>query len=109
MEWEFLRHRQLRYALLMAEYRDQSVGAFQEGVVGRFDGLLENENAKNLVYDLVSTNINRHTKAMQALKTAQITPTKILAKAYRSLSKDLEMHVRHIAEIKVGRRRLRDD
>jgi hypothetical protein len=109
LEWESLRHRRLRDALLMAEYRDQSVGAFQEGVVGRFDGLLENESAKNLAYDLVSTNINRHTRAMQALEAAQITPTEILAKAYKSLFKELEMHERHIAEIEVRRRKLRDD
>jgi hypothetical protein len=30
LEWEALRHRRMRDSLLLAEYRDQSVGVFQK-------------------------------------------------------------------------------
>ena len=46
---------------------------------------------------------------MQALEVAQITPSEILAKAYKDLARPLELHERHIAEIEVRRRKLRDD
>ena len=35
LEWEALRHRRMRDSLLLAEYRDQSMGVFKEGEVGR--------------------------------------------------------------------------
>ena len=46
---------------------------------------------------------------MQALEVAEITPSEILAKAYSELASSLDLHERHIAEIEVPRRKLRDD
>jgi len=109
LEWEALRHRRLRDSLLMAEYRDQSVGVFQEGDVGRIGSYRRNERAKDMAFNLVSTDENRRTEAMQALEVAEIMPSEILAKAYKALARDLDLHERHIAEIEVRRRKLRDD
>ena len=109
LEWEALRHRRLRDSLLMAEFRDQSMGVFKEGEVGRVYSFQQTKNAKEMAFDLVGTNKNKRTKAMQALEAAQITPLEILAKAYKALASDLDLHERHIAEIEVRRRKLRDD
>ena len=109
LEWEALRHRRLRGSLLMAEYRDQSVGVFQKGDVGRIGSYRRNERAKDMAFNLVSTDENRRTEAMQALEVAEIMPSEILEKAYKALARDLDLHERHIAEIEVRRRKLRDD
>jgi len=109
LEWEALRHRRLRDSLLMAEFRDQSMGVFQKGEVGSIYSFQQTQNAKDMAFDLVSTNKNKRTKAMQALEVAQIMPSEILAKAYKTLAKALELHERHIAEIEARRRKLRDD
>lgn len=109
LEWEALRHRRMRDSLLLAEYRDQSVGVFQEGKVGRIGSYRRNERANEMAFDLVSTNKDRRTEAMQALEDAQITPSEIVAKAYTALAKDLQPHERHIAAIEGRRRKLRGD
>lgn len=109
LEWEALRHRRLRDSLLMAEYRDQSMGVFQEGEVGQVDDFYLDQNTKDMAFNLVSTDKDRRAKAMQALEAAQITPSEILAKAYSALASSLELHERHIAEIEVRRRKLRGD
>ena len=109
LEWEALRHRRMRDSLLLAEYRDQSVGVFQEGKVGRIGSHRRNERANEMAFDLVSTNKDRRTEAMQALEDAQITPSEIVAKAYTALAKDLQPHERHIAAIEGRRRKLRGD
>jgi hypothetical protein len=109
LEWEALRHRRMRDSLLLAEYRDQSVGVFQEGDVGRISSYRRNERAKDMAFNLVSTDENRRTEAMQALEVAEIMPSEILAKAYKELAGSLDLHERHIAEIEVRRRKLRDD
>ena len=109
LEWEALRHRRMRDSLLLAEYRDQSVGVFQEGEVGRIGSYRRNERANEMAFDLVSTNKDRRTEAMQALEDAQITPSEIVAKAYTALAKDLQPHERHIAAIEGRRRKLRGD
>ena len=99
LEWEALRHRRMRDSLLLAEYRDQSMGVFQEGEVGRIGSYRRNERAKDMAFNLASTDENRRTEAMQALEVAQITPSEILAKAYSELASSLDLHERHIAEI----------
>ena len=109
LEWEALRHRRMRDSLLLAEYRDQSVGVFQEGKVGRIGSHRRNERANEMAFDLVSTNKDLRTEAMQALEDAQITPSEIVAKAYSALEKDLQPHERHIAAIEGRRRKLRGD
>ena len=111
LEWEALRHRRMRDSLLLAEYRDQSVGAFQKRKVGRMDDFLstQTQSTKDLAFDLVSTDENRRAKAMQALEVAEITPSEIVAKAYTALAKDLQPHERHIAAIEGRRRKLRGD
>ena len=109
LEWEALRHRRMRDSLLLAEYRDQSVGVFQEGKVGGIGSHRRNERANEMAFDLVSTNKDRRTVAMQALEDAQITPSEIVAKAYSALEKDLQPHERHIAAIEGRRRKLRGD
>ena len=109
LEWEALRHRRMRDSLLLAEYRDQSVGVFQNRKVGRIGSHRRNERANEMAFDLVSTNKDRRTEAMQALEDAQITPSEIVAKAYTALAKDLQPHERHIAAIEGRRRKLRGD
>ena len=109
LEWKALRHRRLRDSLLMAEYRDQSVGAFQEQKAGRIHGFELDQDAKDMSFNLVSTDEKRRTEAMQALEVAEITPSEILAKAYSELASSLDLHERHVAEIEVRRRKLRDD
>ena len=109
LEWEALRHRRLRDSLLMAEFRDQSMGVFKEGKVGRVSDFYRTQDIKDKAFDLVSGNKNKRTKAMQALEAAQIAPSEILAKAYKALASSLDLHERHIAEIEVRRRKLRDD
>ena len=109
LEWEALRHRRMRDSLLLAEYRDQSVGVFQNREVGRIGSHRRNEHANEMAFDLVSTNKDRRTEAMQALEDAQITPSEIVAKAYTALAKDLQPHERHIAAIEGRRRKLRGD
>ena len=109
LEWEALRHRRLRDSLLMAEFRDQSMGVFKEGKVGRVSDFYRTQDIKDKAFDLVSGNKNKRTKAMQALEAAEITPSEILAKAYKELAGSLDLHERHIAEIEVRRRKLRDD
>ena len=109
LEWEALRHRRMRDSLLLAEYRDQSVGVFQEGKVGGIGSHRRNERANEMAFDLVSTNKDRRAEAMQALEDAQITPSEIVAKAYSALEKDLQPHERHIAAIEGRRRKLRGD
>ena len=101
LEWEALRHRRLRDSLLMAEFRDQSMEVLQNGEIGSSFIFQPTQSAKDIAFDLVSTNKNKRTKAMQALEAAQITPSEILAKAYKVLASSLELHERHIAEIEV--------
>ena len=109
LEWEALRHRRMRDSLLLAEYRDQSVGVFQEGKVGRIGSHRRNERANEMAFDLVSTNKDRRTEAMQALEDAQITPSEIVAKAYSALARNLQPHEGQIAAIEGRRRKLRGD
>ena len=109
LEWEALRHRRMRDSLLLAEYRDHSVGVFQKREVGRIGSYSRNERANEMAFDLVSTNKDRRTEAMQALEVAEITPSEIVAKAYTALAKDLQPHERHIAAIEGRRRKLRGD
>jgi hypothetical protein len=75
------------------------VGVFQKGDVGRIGSYRRNERAKDMAFNLASTDENRRTEAMQALEVAQITPSEILAKAYSELASSLDLHERHIAEI----------
>ena len=109
LEWEALRHRRLRDSLLLAEYRDQSMGVFKEGEVGKISTIFRDKSANDMAFNLVSTNKDRRTEAMQALEVAQITPSEIVAKAYKALAKDLQPHERQIAEIEGRRRKLRED
>ena len=97
----------MRDSLLQAEYRDQSVGVFQNREVGRIGSYSRNKRANEMAFDLVSTNKNRRTEAMQALEDAQITPSEIVAKAYTALAKYLQPHECHIAAIEGCRRKLR--
>ncbi|MGE4609829.1 MAG: hypothetical protein AAED33_00220 [Paracoccaceae bacterium] len=111
LEWESLRHRRMRDNLIMAEFRRQSIGVFEERKDGWIIELFPepNQSAIDMAFNLVSTNTDRRAEAMQALEKAQITPSEIVAMAYSAVAKDLQPHERHIAELEVRRRKLRED
>ena len=85
------------------------MGVFEKGEVGRVYFPYLTQDIKDMAFNLVSTDENRRAEAMQALEVKQITPSEILAKSYSELASALELHERHIVEIEVRRRKLRDD
>ncbi len=109
LEWEAIRHRRMRDALILAEIRQQSVGVFTEDKIDPLDLLKVDHAAKDLGYDLVSDEPARRQKAMEKLAELEITPDEILAKSYAAVAKSVAPHEAHIADIERRKRRLRND
>ena len=109
LEWEALRHRRFRDHLIRAEYRDIAVGGFQKGEDWLYSQLVPSETDKTNAFALVNSDPKPLVAAEKELAKLQISPSEILAKAYKKLSRDLEPHERQLAEIEVRRRRLRED
>lgn len=109
LEWEAMRHRRIRDGLLIAEYRDQAMGVFQEGKVGTVSSWDQSEKIQDMAFALVNSDPEIRQSAELELEKYQIEPAEILAKAYRAVAKSLEPHERKLADIEVRRRRLRDE
>jgi len=109
LEWDVLRHRRLRDSLLRAEFREQAVGVFYEGSVGRVNDAYSATGSRNSAAQLVSRDPGTRETALSELSARQITPEEIMAKACQAIARDLEPHDNQIAEIEARRRRLRED
>lgn len=107
LEWEARRHRRLRDALVLSEFRTHLIKAFQKvarhGLIPAWEFEGEIRARKFLASE------DDREKSLKDLELIQTTPTELLAKAYESMGLSLEPHERKIAEIEVRRRRLRED
>ena len=109
LEWEGMRHRQLRDGLLLAEFRDLAMGVFLEGKVRKVWEFDRTEGVVNAAYTLVNPDVAVRKPAEDLLAEYHITPSEILAKAYSGVGKSLDPHERKLADIEIRRRRLRED
>ena len=107
LEWEAIRHRRMRDALIKAKARDFAIGVYSEGVVTEaYDPEKKHEV---LGAALVSADRKSAAKAVAALKKHDIGLDEIFAKAYSRISNQLELHEKKLADLETRRRRLRDD
>lgn len=109
LEWEAIRHRTLRDSLILAEYRDQAMGVFQEGKAGKVRLADLSEEAEDAAFALVNPDPEIRQGAEKKLAEFQITRQELLAKAYRLMATSLDFHERKLADIEIRRRRLRED
>ncbi|MFC6639854.1 hypothetical protein ACFQDR_23010 [Sulfitobacter sediminilitoris] len=109
LEWDLRRHRRLRDALLRAEFRHQAAVALDQQSSDLFMSFGPNTAARELAVGLVGTDTAKQQAALTELEEVGASPAEIMAKAYQKLARDLEPHERHIAEIEIRRRRLRED
>jgi hypothetical protein len=109
LEWQGLRHRRFRDHLIRASYRNIASEIYDKKSSGLFLQLEPTEEAMNFAFELVSSDPVARGTAEDQLAELEISPTEILAKAYKALSRDLDPHERQLAEIEVRRRRLLED
>jgi hypothetical protein len=109
LEWDAIRYRRLRDNLLKRQFRDLSIGAFAIGSIGLVHASLKNEKSEALSADLMSPDGDRRQYALAVLAEKEIAPAEIMAKAYQTIARDLEVFERQIAESETRRRKLRDD
>jgi len=109
LEWDTVRYRRLRDNLLRSEFRTFAKGAFVLGRAGPITGYRVDEKYDAQAQDLVAQDRDRRQSALNILEEKQITPSEIMAKAYQSIAKDLEVFERQIADAETRRRKLRDD
>lgn len=109
LEWEAIRHRNLRDGLILAGYRDLAMGVFTDGKVGIVFAAQKTEEAENSAFALVNPDAATRRAAEDELAEYQITPAEILAKAYARAGKSMDIHERKLADVEIRRRRLRDD
>lgn len=109
LEWEGMRHRNLKDGLILAEYRNQAMPVFQREKAKSLSYFYGEEEAGNVAVDLVDPDATTRPAADDQLAKCQNTPTENLAKAYESVYRSVEIHERKIADIEIRRRRLRED
>jgi len=109
LEWESLRCRNRRDALIWAEYRTQAINAFQDGLFYSFLATEPDPKAKALGFDLVGSDPEKRTVAESKLAELEISPTELLAKAWASVARLIDPLERMLAEIEPRRRKLRAD
>lgn len=109
LEWEAVRHREVRDSLILAEYRDQAVLVFDAAEHGDFAGMFPSLSTKNRAFALVDPDRAIREKAEQELADLGIQPSELIAKAYASVAGSVETHERILADTEIRRRRLRDD
>lgn len=109
LEWDAVRYRRLRDNLLRNEFREHSEGVFGLGSIGHVKLTLKDQSYKTKARDLVAHDSDRRQSALNFLAEKEIAPAEIMAKAYQSIAKDLEVFERQIAETEARRRKLRDD
>lgn len=108
LEWEAVRHRNMRDSQLRGEFRELSIGVFQNREIKNVFSF-KSEAAQDLALALLSSDLEQVGIAEEELENIGITPSEILAEAYRRKSNSIEVHERLLAEIEGRRRRLRDD
>ena len=109
LEWEAVRHRNMRDNLIRNEFREQSIGVFQEHKITSLIDFQQGEAAQELAGALLSSDLEQRGIAEAELEDIGITTSEILAEAYSRKSKFIELHERLLANIEVRRRRLRAD
>lgn len=109
LEWDAVRYRRLRDSLLRDEFREFSIGTFTFKRIGLARSIDEDKKYETQARDLVAQDSKRRQSALNVLVDMEITPSEIMAKAYQSVAKDLEVFERQIAETEKRRRKLRED
>lgn len=110
LEWETIRHRNIRDQLILTEFEELAVGVFQYGRITEVSWRAEKEEeAVNNAYALVSANPKQRAIGISALKETGFTEAGILAQAYIEVRHAIEVHEYKLSEIEIRRRRLRDD
>lgn len=109
LEWEAVRHRNMRDNLIRNEFRELSIGVFQEHKIASLIDFQQGEAAQELAGALLSSDLEQRGIAEAELEDIGITTSEILAEAYSRKSKFIELHERLLANIEVRRRRLRAD
>ncbi len=110
LEWETIRHRNIRDDLIIAKFRELAMDVFSGQ--SEFLNILGSEHSadvKELALALVDPDASIRGAAETELAARQITPSELIAKAYASVAKTVEIHERILAANENRRRRLRDD
>lgn len=109
LEWDAVRYRRLRDNLLKSEFRVFAEGVFAIGRIGPVELRFKDTSYKEKALALVGRDGDRREAALALLVETQITPAEIMAKAYQSMAKDLDVFERQIVETETRRRKMRDD
>jgi hypothetical protein len=110
LEWETIRHRNIRDQLILTKFEDLAVGAFQDGRIEKVSRNAEkDEDAVNNAFALVSSDPEHHAIGLSALKETGFQEAEILAEAYTQVRLKIEVHEYKLAELEIRRRRLRED
>ncbi len=107
LEWDKLRHRRMRDALLRAELRKNAMHLLsgEYGVFGPAPDSPEGETAT----DLVGSDPVRRKAAEEQLVESGSSLSELLAQAYQSVMPQMDHHERQIAGVEIRRRKLRHD
>lgn len=110
LEWEIIRHRQIRDNLVRLNFRavacENFVPKIPGGVILQSDF---NKEVKALANALMGGASEAKTKALALLKDNGAEVSEMVAIAYARASQSLEPHERKLAELEVRRRRLKED
>ena len=109
-EWEALRHRRLRDALIRAKARDVAVGLCSKGKLTELNHWEQpEEEAWAVGVALIGDEPDERQDAFAALRAYDIGPDEVMAEAYRLAANAVEVHEQKLADLETRRRRLRDD
>jgi hypothetical protein len=107
LEWDKLRHRRMRDALLRAALRQNAVNLLsgEHNIFGPALGGPERETAA----ELVGPDPVRRKAAEEKLVEAGASLNELLAQAYQTVLPQMDHHERQIAGVEIRRRKLRQD
>lgn len=109
LEWEAIRHRNMRDSLVRGTFRNLAIGAFQRGEINTVYKSDIEQDAYNSAHALLSSNHEQRGIAETELEDLGISIAEILAEAHRRDSRFVEVHERQLADIEIRRRRLLKD
>ncbi len=105
IEWEIVRHRQLRDAVVNRAFRESAAKA----LAGKDPADHWTGRTGGLEWDLESKDGSERANAEAALDEVRWSRSEIAACAYNHAQRELEPHERKLAELEGRRRRLLDD
>lgn len=109
LEWESIRHRNIRDQLILSKFRDLSMGALQYAEIKSIRGERIDQEVHEEARALMSPDPRQRAVGLSALEERHINPTELLAEAYTEVRHAIEVHEYKLSELEIRRRRLRED